>query len=154
VKLAEDEATVLVAEARALAEVMGGDRGEPYARLASAVEDARFDEVGDEEAGTVAALALETGRARAVHGPAGVRALASVWKRSPQGHAVAEDLDELNTALSALRGLELHDVHVAPTAPGAFAITLSSGEYELRLAVDRDGVRLRSINVGGGGIGE
>jgi hypothetical protein len=40
------------------------------------------------------------------------------------------------------------------TAPGAFAFTISAGEYELRLAFDRDGVRLRSINVGGGGVGE
>lgn len=153
-KLAEDEATVLVAEAQALAEALGDARGDAYARLASAAQAGEFDQGLAEEAGQVAALALETGRARAVHGPAGVRALTAVWKRSPQGHALAEELEELNTALSPLRGLPVQDVRVAATAPGSFSLTLSAGEYEVRLAVDRDGVRLRSLNVGGGGIGE
>jgi hypothetical protein len=154
-KLAEDEAMVLAAEARALSEALGDLDGGRYEELAGDIENGRFDETAlPEEAGTIAAMALETGRAKAVHGPAGVRALTAVWKRSPQGHAVAEELDELNTALSPLRGLPVNDVRVAATAPGAFAVTISAGEFELRLAVDRDGVRLRSINVGGGGIGE
>lgn len=152
-KLAADEATVLMAEAQALADALG-DRGDAYARLAGAAAAGEFDEGLAEEAGQVAALALETGRARAVHGPAGVRALTAVWKRSPQGHALAGELEDLNTALSPLHGLPVHDVRVAATAPGAFSLTLAAGEYEVRLVVDRDGVRLRSLNVGGGGVGE
>ena len=154
-KLAEDEATVLAVEAKALSEALGDLDGGRYSELADDIEAGRFDQTAlPEEAGTIAAMALETGRARAVHGPAGVRALAAVWKRSPQGHAVAEELDELNTALSPLRGLPVTDVRLAATGPGTFAVTISAGEYEMRLAVDRDGVRLRSINVGGGGVGE
>ena len=154
-KLAEDEATVLVAEARALSEALGDLDGGRYADLARDIEAGHFDETAlPEEAGTIAAMALETGRARAVHGPSGVRALTAVWKRSPQGQAAAGEIDELNTALTPLRGLPVNDVKVAVTAPGAFSITISAGEYELRLTVDRDGVRLRTINVGGGGVGE
>jgi hypothetical protein len=154
-KLADDEATVLVAEAKALSDALGDLDGGRYAELAADIEAGRFDETAlPEEAGTIAAMALETGRARAVHGPPGVRALTAVWKRSPQGQAVAEELGELNTALSPLRGLPVNNVRVAATAPGAFAVTISAGEYELRLAIDRDGVRLRSINIGGGGVGE
>ena len=154
-KLAEDEATVLAAEARSLAEALGQARDGIYTRLAGVVGEGGIDETElAETAGAVAAMALETGRARAVHGPMGVRALTAVWKRSPQGNAAAEEVDELNTALSPLRGLPVNDVRVAPTGPGAFAITIAAGEYEMRLALDRDGVRLRSINVGGGGIGE
>lgn len=152
-KLADDEATVLAAEAQALARAMG-ETGEAYARLAADLEAGRMGDEVPETAGAVAAVALETGRARAVHGPAGVRALTALWKRSPQGRAVAAELDELNTALSPLRGLPVQDVRVAATGPGSYAVTLSAGEYEVRLAVDRDGVRLRSLNVGGGGIGE
>jgi hypothetical protein len=153
-KLAEDEATVLAAEARALAEALGSDRSAEFDRLATSVEGGVFDENVSEAAGTVAAVALETGRARAVHGPAGVRALVAVWKLSPQGLAVAAELDELNTALTPLRELPVQDLRVAATGPGAYSLTLSAGEYEVRLAVDRDGIRLRSLNVGGGGIGE
>ncbi|MFN2589353.1 MAG: hypothetical protein ABR518_01095 [Actinomycetota bacterium] len=153
--IADDETTVLVAEARALSEVVGGDRAAALERLAAAVESGPID---DEElvatAGEVAALSLETGRARAVHGPTGVRVLTALWKRSPQGNAVAGELDELNTALTSLRGLAVSDVRVAATGPGSFAITIAAGEYEVRLAVDRHGVRLRSINVGSTGVGE
>ncbi len=34
------------------------------------------------------------------------------------------------------------------------AVTLAAGDLEMRLALDRAGIRLRSLNVGGGGVGE
>jgi hypothetical protein len=89
-----------------------------------------------------------------VHGPAGVRALISVWKRTPQGMDAASEVDELNTALTALRGLPLESLRVAVTGPGAFSLSIGTLDYEVRLVVDRAGIRLASLNVGGGGIGE
>ncbi len=150
-----DERPVLAAEARALAERLDDPEFRaPYELMAAAVE---AGEVPDEVAsavGALAALALETGRARSVHGPAGVRALISVWKRTPQGVEAAQQVDELNTALTALRGLPLESVRVAVTGPGAFSISIGTPDYEVRLALDNAGVRLASLNVGGGGIGE
>ena len=150
-----DERPVLAAEARALAERLDDPEFRaPYELMAAAVE---AGEVPDEVAsavGALAALALETGRARSVHGPAGVRALISVWKRTPQGVEAAQQVDELNTALTALRGLPLESVRVAVTGPGAFSISIATPGYEVRLAIDNSGVRLASLNVGGGGIGE
>ena len=78
----------------------------------------------------------------------------ALWKRTPQGEAAADDLEELNTALSALRGLAVESVRVAATAPGSYSFSIAAGDYEVRLIVDRSGVRLSSLNVGGGGIGE
>jgi len=154
-KIAEDERPFLAAEARALAEHLD----EPTARhrfrdIAEAAEAGEIPDGWAEAVGAVAALALETGRVRTVHGPPGVRALIALWKRTPQGEEVVAELEELNTALSALRGYPVESVRVAPSAPGAYSISISAGEYEIRLAVDRSGVRLRSLNVGGGGIGE
>lgn len=150
-----DERPVLAAEARSLAERLEDPEFRaPYELMAAAVE---AGEVPDEVApavGALAALALETGRARSVHGPAGVRALISVWKRTPQGMHAANEVDELNTALTALRGLPIESLRVAVTGPGAFSLTIGTPDYEVRLVVDRDGVRLGSLNVGGGGIGE
>jgi hypothetical protein len=150
-----DERPVLAAEARALAQRLDDPEFRaPYEQMAAAVE---AGEVPDEVAsavGALAALALETGRARSVHGPAGVRALISVWKRTPQGLEIAQEVDELNEALTALRGLPLQAVRVAVAGPGAFSITIGTPDYEVRLAIDGSGVRLASLNVGGGGIGE
>jgi hypothetical protein len=150
-----DERPILAAEARALAERLDDPEFRaPYEQMAAAVE---AGEVPDEVAsavGALAALALETGRARSVHGPAGVRALISVWKRTPQGLKIAHEVDELNEALTALRGLPLESVRVAVAGPGAFSFTIATPDYEVRLAIDSSGVRLASLNVGGGGIGE
>jgi hypothetical protein len=43
---------------------------------------------------------------------------------------------------------------VAATAPGAYSVVIAAGPYELRVALDRNGASLRSVNVGGGGTGE
>ena len=154
-KIGEDERPFLAAEARALAEHLD----EPLARerfeaIATAAEAGEIPESLAESVGTLAGLALETGRVRTVHGAPGVRAMLALWKRTPQGEAAADDLEELNTALSALRGLAVESVRVAATAPGSYSFSIAAGDYEVRLIVDRSGVRLSSLNVGGGGIGE
>ena len=107
-----------------------------------------------EQVGELLALSLETGRARSEHGPAGVRALTAMWRETPQGAQQSQELDGLNQALGALRGLPVGAVRVAASGPGAFAVTVSAGDLEMRLSLDRAGARLRSLNVGGGGVGE
>ena len=103
----------------------------------------------------VCALYLdETGRARAVHGAAGVRALISVWRDTPQGRKASEKTGDLNSALSVLRGATIGSVRVLATGPGAYALSLTAGDMEVRLTFDREEATLRSVNVGGGGIGE
>jgi len=155
VKISEDERPILAAEARALAEHLD----EPVARdrfeqIASSAEDGEVPESLADSVGALTSLGLETGRVRSVHGAPGVRAMIALWKRTPQGEAAAGELDELNTALTALRGLPVESVRVAASAPGSYSLTVTAGDYEVRLLVDRSGVRLGSINVGGGGVGE
>jgi hypothetical protein len=151
----QDERSILAAEARALAERLDDPEFRaPYEQMAAAVESGEVPEEVASAVGALAALALETGRARSVHGPAGVRALISVWKRTPQGVEIASEVDELNTALTALRGYPIDSVRIAATGPGSFSISIGTPDYEVRLVVDSAGIRLASLNVGGGGIGE
>jgi hypothetical protein len=100
------------------------------------------------------ALALETGRARTVHGPAGERALAMLWRETPQGREAVDGAAELTRALAALQGFELASVRITATAPSAYALAIAAGDSEVRVAFDRGSARLRSISVGGGGAGE
>jgi len=91
-KIAEDERPFLAAEARALAEHLD----EPLARerfetIAAAAEAGEIPESLAESVGTLAGLALETGRVRTVHGAPGVRAMVALWKRTPQGEAAADE---------------------------------------------------------------
>src|SRR5207247_2577339 len=104
--------------------------------------------------GDVLRLALETGRARRVHGPEGTRRLLSVWRQTPQARRVREATDDVNAALAALEGLAVRSVRVAPTGPGGFSLALAAGEVEIRLAVEREDVRVRSVGVGVGVSGD
>jgi hypothetical protein len=155
VRLAEDDRDVVVTEALALAEELPpGEAREELRELAWAAEQGEVP--GDLAArlGEVAAVALETGRARAVYGPSGVRTLTGVWRETPQGRDVAAGIEELNAALGAVRGQPVETIRVSATAPGAYAVAIVAGPYELRIALDRTGATLRSLNVGGGGVGE
>ena len=67
---------------------------------------------------------------------------------------MASAVEDLNRALSALRGQPVESVRVAATSPGAYSVTVAAGAYEVRLSLDRAGATLRSVNVGGGGVGE
>jgi hypothetical protein len=155
VKVGEDERPYLVAEARALAQRLADPAvRRPYEEVASGAE---AGEVPEEWAGLVATLvelSLETGRAREVYGPAGVRALLALWRRTPRALELEARLEELNRALSALRGRPVRGVSVSAAGPGTYAVRIAAGDDEVRLLADRAGVRLRSIEVGGGGIGE
>jgi hypothetical protein len=153
-KVGEAEREFLVAEALAVADQIGDEGGLVYREIARVAAQGEIPDEWEERVGELLSLSVETGRVRAVHGPAGVRALLALWKDTPQGKKVAEELDELNIALSALRGLPLDALRVAAIGPGAHLVTVAAGDYEMRLSIDRNGVRFRSLNVGGGGIGE
>jgi hypothetical protein len=154
-RLAEADREVVMSEALALAdELPPGDARVEFQELAYAAEQGEVPGDLAGRLGELAAVALETGRARAVHGPNGVRTLTGVWRETPQGRAVSTGVEELNAALTAVRGQPVENVRVAVTAPAAYSVVISAGPYELRVALDRSGASLRSVNVGGGGTGE
>jgi hypothetical protein len=154
-KVGEAEREYVVAEALALAEGLPeSDTRHAFQEIAWSADQGEVPDDLATRVGELAALAVETGRARSVHGAAGVRALLSVWKSTPQGQRASEQAEDLNTALTALRGRAIDSVRVHSTGPGAYTLTLAAGDVELRLTFDRDEATLRSINVGGGGIGE
>lgn len=152
----EAERPYLSAEALALAGELpqGSDFRAACVAVADAVAQGEVPEQLEGPAGDVLALALETGRARMVHGPAGERALSALWRETPQGREAVEGAVELTEALAALRGFELASVRITATGPSAYAVAIAAGDSEFHLAFDHGSARLRSINVGGGGAGE
>jgi hypothetical protein len=151
----EAEREYVVAEALSLAELVSdAEVRASYQEIAWSADRGEVPEDLAGKVGELVALAVETGRARAVHGPAGVRALVSVWKDTPQGRRASGKADDLNAALAALRGSTVGSVRVLTTGPGAHALTIAADDMEVRLTFDREGATLRSINVGAGGVGE
>jgi hypothetical protein len=154
VRIGDDEREVVAAEALALAEQLpdGSNRAAYEALASAAVRGDVPDELG-ERLGDVLRLALETGRAGRVHGPEGTRRLMAVWRQTPQARALGDTTSDVNAALAALEGLPVRSVRVAASGPGAFSLTVAAGDVEIRLAVGREDVRLRSVGVGASGDG-
>lgn len=155
-RVREAERPYLKAEALALADALPPSSAlrDSCVALADAVEIGDVPVDLEEPAGDVLALAIETGRARSVHGPAGERALAALWRETPQGRDAVVAADELTEALRALSGFAISAVRVTATAPGAYSVSIAAGDCDVGLVFDRNGARLRGINVGAGGPGE
>ena len=148
VRLAGEAQEVALAEAQAV-RAMAADDGYRE-RLAALVGAASEGEVGEEDAATLEELlelGLQSGRIRALYGPGGETAALGLYRRLPRGAALAESAREVNEALRALEGRELGSIELRAVGPGAFTLSLSTGEVELSLKLDRQGARISSVGV-------
>ena len=92
-------------------------------------------------------LGLQTGRIRALYGPGGEQAILRLYRRLPRGAELDESAHEVGAALRSLEGLPLRSVELRAVGPGAFALSLSAGELELDIRLDRQGARVSSVGV-------
>jgi hypothetical protein len=146
VQLREEEREVALAEAQAVFALATepGYRDE-LARLIAAVDEG---DLGADEAATlerVVELALQTGRVRALYGPAGEQAALRLYRRLPRGSAAGASAREVTEALGALMGRRLDGIKVEATGPGSFALSLEVDGTDVAVRLDRQGVRLTSI---------
>jgi hypothetical protein len=148
VRFAGEAQEVALAEAQAV-RAMAADDGYRE-RLAALVGATSEGEVGDEDAETLEELielGLQSGRIRALYGPGGETAALGLYRRLPRGAALAESAGEVNEALRALEGRELGSIELRAVGPGVFTLSLSTGELELSLRLDRQGARISSVGV-------
>lgn len=147
-RLTGEAQEVALAEAQAV-RAMAADDGYRE-RLAGLVGAATEGEVGEDDAETLEELlelGLQSGRIRALYGPGGETASLALYRRLPRGAALAESAREVNEALRALEGRELGSIELRAVGPGAFTLSLSTGEVELSLKLDRQGARISSVGV-------
>jgi hypothetical protein len=138
---------VALAEAQAVRALASSE--EYRARLADLVAAIDDGEVSGEDAETLEGLlelGLQSGRIRAHYGPGGEQAALSLYRRLPRGAELAESAREVTTALRALEGQELSSVELTAVGPGAFTLSVSAGELEVSLRLDRQGARVASVS--------
>ena len=138
---------VALAEAQAVRALAAGD--EYRARLADLVAAIDDGEVSGDDAETLEGLlelGLQSGRIRAHYGPGGEQAALSLYRRLPRGAELAESAREVTEALRALEGRELSAVQLTAVGPGAFTLSVSAGELEVSLRLDRQGARVASVS--------
>ena len=148
VKLAGEAAEVALAEAQAvLALVHDEERRGRLADLIAAVGDGGVEGADAEALEEVLELGLQTGRVRAIYGPAGEQAALRVYRQLPGGRELGKTTREVTEALAALEGKPLESVLLQATGPAAFLLTLGVDGLEVSVRLDRQGARLNSVGV-------
>jgi hypothetical protein len=146
--LNREEAGAVAAAASGYAAVLPPGRAEAYHALAEAAADGVIPGDLVDAAERVAAVSLQTGRARR-DGQAGDESLlAAVYRRTPAGQVLVGRSREVNQALEALTGRELRGARVAALAPGAYSLTLEADGIALTLAINAAGIEVRSLQAG------
>jgi hypothetical protein len=139
---------VALAEAQAV-RAMAVDPGyrDRLAALAAAVADGEVDPPDGATLEELLELGLQSGRIRALYGPGGESAALALYRRLPRGAELAESAAGVSEALRALVGRELSSIELRALGPGAFTLSLSAGELEVSVRLDRQGPRLTSVGV-------
>ena len=121
---------------------------ERYAALGEAVE---AGSVPSELLGaleTMLELALQSRAVRNRHGPDAERALSDLFFRTERGAAQRQAARDVNRALGALVGQTIEKISVS-AAPGRHTISIATDRAHLTLSVDRGGVQVDRVEVGG-----
>jgi hypothetical protein len=132
---------VALAEAQAVL-AAGGSTAELVAEIG---EGSVVEEI--EALERILELGLQSGRIRALYGPAGEQAALRLYRRLPHGTELDASAAAVNDALRALAGRTLESIQVRAVGPGAFAFTIQAGGAELSVQLDRSGARLASVGV-------
>jgi hypothetical protein len=146
--LSPEEADAVAGAASAYAAVLPPGRAAPYQALAEAAADGLIPDELVDAAERVAAVSLQTGRARRDGQAGDERLLAAVYRRTPAGRALAGRASEVNQALEVLAGRPLRTARVAAPAPGSYTLTLEAGGVQVTLAINADGIEVRSLETG------
>jgi hypothetical protein len=150
VRIRGEAAEVARAEAQAvLAMVRDERRRERLADVVAAVDEGAVGGDDAEALGELLELGLQSGRLRAVYGPGGEQAALGLFRRLPRGRELTESTRELNSALDALAGRELHSVSVTALGPGEYGVSISADGFEIGLRLGRNGARVTTIGAGG-----
>ena len=120
---------------------------ESYAALKSAVESMAVSSEHQARLGTIVEVALQSGRIRRLFGPGAELSLNALFQKTPRGREIARSLQELNTALSNLKGDTVEEVSAAARGPGSWALTVKTSGCQLVIRFEREGVRVESLEV-------
>ena len=120
---------------------------ESYAALKAAVESMAVSSEHQARLGTIVEVALQSGRIRRLFGPGAELSLNALFQKTPRGREIARTLQELNAALSNLKGDTVEEISAAMRGPGSWALTVKTSGCQLVIRFERDGVRVESLEV-------
>ena len=147
--MSHDEQAVLAEEVGAFVESLKDpDARARYTRLLEAIRRGAVppDLVAPLEA--MLELVLQTQRVRLQHGPAAEHQMLALFGRTAHGAALKEAAQDVNQALRVLSGQTLLNISVQ-AGPGRHTLAIATERCQLRLKIDRHGIRVENVEVTG-----
>jgi hypothetical protein len=144
-RLDEEEAELLAAEAQAASRVLDEPRRSQARDLAAVTAAGEVPEELVDVLGQIVMASLQGGRARRLYRAEGERVLTRLLLKTPRGQELQASLDAVNLALKALAGERLQQVRVAMRTPGNFTVSLQGERFSIVLSVRPDGVAVESL---------
>lgn len=145
--LDDDEQELVELELDALLPALSGERRQRYEALAAAVADGIVPDDLVVHLQSLLELALQTARARTLYRAEGEKVLTGLFRRTPAGRALSNQMRDINSALRAVADHELRSARVGMRTLGHFTVTLRTDEATLTLAVRPDGMNIESVEV-------
>jgi hypothetical protein len=71
-----------------------------------------------------------------------------LFLRTPRGDALRRAAEEITGALAALQGQSIEEMAITVTGPSAYSLTIGTDQGRILIRMDRNGVRLQSLEVG------
>jgi hypothetical protein len=148
-ELQPTEQEILVQDVPAFARTLKDPAAQArYAALAEAVATGSVPAELRGPLETMLELALQTQAIRRRHGPDAERALSDLFFRTERGAAQRQAARDVTRALEALVGQTVEKIAVT-AAPGRHVIAINTDRAHLTLSVNRGGVRVDRVEVGG-----
>lgn len=145
-KLTQDEQDLVADAAAAYAQALPTDRSAPYRALASAaVTPKGVPKELISALERVCALSLTSGKARELGLAEGERLLMAVFRRTPRGQSLLEQVTALNSALDVVDGQQLRSLHTEMPLPGCYVLSLRTAAITVRLRINEEGIAVDSI---------
>jgi hypothetical protein len=148
-ELQPNEQEILVQDVPAFARTLKDPASQArFVALAEAVETGVVPAELHGSLETMLELALQTKAIHRRHGPDAERALSDLFFRTSRGAAQKQAARDVTRALEALAGQTIEKIAVT-AAPGRHVIAINTDRAHLILSVDRGGVQVDRVEVGG-----
>lgn len=92
-------------------------------------------------------MGLESGRIRRVYRAEGERLLAGLYRRTPRGKQLQQNLHQVNQALAILKDRKITSLRFDMRTFGTYTLRVESDECEVTLVIHREGVEVESLTV-------
>lgn len=146
--LSEDEAVAVTETVTALLDVLPPGRDTPYRELVGSAASGELDDEQVPALERVCVLALESGKARELGRAESERLLASVYRRTPRGRALASETSDVNAVLVRLAGRTLASARITARMPGRYQLDLVVDGIDVALAIEPEGLDVRHVQTG------